>query len=1123
MAVLLSGVISGCLSVADASILQSGIAVAAIFGFGSNDGNDDNTLEDRDRTKASALTEQQQPGSPFRPPPPPAADDGNHPWNQPRPPPPPQRPQQNQDTPAGMAVPPPPPGSAENTIVWQQDQQQQQHPADPWMNSSPSSPWNPADGYDPQPDDAFHYLQRDLEASLQREHDLAMRLQNASDTLIGMEQREELHVRQLDVLTERVMDVEAQAAEEHNQLLEYQANCSELDLEIAELQGQVDDWKERCLQSEERISKQTTDYTKLEKKLTKAKREAENLATLVERNRLEDLRESYQDRKKTQKASGGLFGWIFGRVTTRDDAELEKLRDMAKATLLNALRTERKSVEELEAAVSTLEQNNSMIAVQIQSRDEIIDQLNERVAVFEEDKLVLKAALKQLQKEMTEEAPKTQKLIQDLEEAQAEIERLETEMEQLIITQQKEITSLEEIIATKEEKIAETEANVTMIGEYVDKLEERLADFSLAKREIEKREENCRDIELKSEQVEQECVSMREQMQRQEREHEEVKALLGELVEERTKLQIQIAQLLADKETADSEVERLRSSVQALQSETLHLQQQLEKAPSGQEWDARVHEYETRLATLTEEHTKMQETTQTYRDLIADMEQKMQEMAMTRQELQALLDDTQSTKNSMETRLSEVIEAQRMAESKVQEQSELYQAQLAESQAQAEAHVQEQQRSLEIQLMQERQRFEQELVQEKERVHALLLLLEEEQQKQSQVNSQTPAETEEETERDTSLVSEVDGLEGTDDEPESEKEEDENQDETYHQEPDINENVIMEKDEIDSEDLFDSDKDSEEPVELEAEDAVIKDDEDDFQSTSSDDVSTLPSQELAHEPAGLEEVEEEDADADQEGEHGNLPALENNNLDDSLTTSEGGDNDSLTLGEQEHPAVNDNSDEGEQGTFQSTGTITNTTESIGTNISTDILKGVNSNMTPSIPDRRNNTDPPGNHTSGKLASRKGKLVPRSEQKSSLTRSTRKLFARATGFHGFFSQKYKRPTKSKKQQLPPAFVTRPINATRRAPRLRGPPGGLPSNQKHPLLGEGNSTNRPPTAHQEGGPPQKIWPPNTVPPHARGQDPPGHSVMGPPRDRYGNYGFRDVENPPHIRPQPPAKNP
>lgn len=90
---------------------------------------------------------------------------------------------------------------------------------------------------------------------------------------------------------------------------------------------------------------------------------------------------------------------------------------MAKSTLLKALQIERNNVDELDAFVASLQQNNSAIAEMVKSRDLIIDELNERVAVFEEDKIVLKAALKQLQKEMKEEAPRTQKMIDDLEAA----------------------------------------------------------------------------------------------------------------------------------------------------------------------------------------------------------------------------------------------------------------------------------------------------------------------------------------------------------------------------------------------------------------------------------------------------------------------------------------------------------------------------------------------------------------------------------------------------------------------------------------------------------------------------------------------------------------------------------
>jgi predicted nuclease with TOPRIM domain len=88
--------------------------------------------------------------------------------------------------------------------------------------------------------------------------------------------------------------------------------------------------------------------------------------------------------------------------------------ELGKTTLLRALQTERSSVHELESVVASLQQNNSAISEMVDSRDMIIDELNNRIAVFEEDKVVLKAALRQLQKEMQEEAPKAQKLMDDL-------------------------------------------------------------------------------------------------------------------------------------------------------------------------------------------------------------------------------------------------------------------------------------------------------------------------------------------------------------------------------------------------------------------------------------------------------------------------------------------------------------------------------------------------------------------------------------------------------------------------------------------------------------------------------------------------------------------------------------
>jgi uncharacterized protein (DUF3084 family) len=109
-------------------------------------------------------------------------------------------------------------------------------------------------------------------------------------------------------------------------------------------------------------------------------------------------------------------------------------KELAKSTLLRALQIERNNIEELESAMASLQRNNSAIAEMVKSRDLIVDELNDRVAVFEEDKIVLKAALKQLQKEMKEEAPRTQKLLGDLEAARQGMSIKKTELCMLLLT-----------------------------------------------------------------------------------------------------------------------------------------------------------------------------------------------------------------------------------------------------------------------------------------------------------------------------------------------------------------------------------------------------------------------------------------------------------------------------------------------------------------------------------------------------------------------------------------------------------------------------------------------------------------------------------------------------------------
>ena len=84
---------------------------------------------------------------------------------------------------------------------------------------------------------------------------------------------------------------------------------------------------------------------------------------------------------------------------------------MACTTLLHPLQVERDNVDELESTLDRLRSNNTAIMDMVHSRDTIIKELNERVSVFEEDKMVLRAALRQLQREIKDEAPRMRELV----------------------------------------------------------------------------------------------------------------------------------------------------------------------------------------------------------------------------------------------------------------------------------------------------------------------------------------------------------------------------------------------------------------------------------------------------------------------------------------------------------------------------------------------------------------------------------------------------------------------------------------------------------------------------------------------------------------------------------------
>ncbi len=240
--------------------------------------------------------------------------------NLPPPPPPPplQRDSANKTIEEEIKRPPPPPPPLPQ---WGMSPQQQQHQQQGWMQPPPyEDQW---EYYGDQ-----EYLKVELDESLAREGDLIAQMDNLTTAIVVMEQREELHMRQLDVLTERVMDVEAQAANDRNLMVSYQANCTELGKTVAALQDELDSWQQRCRDFAKRHDADEEKLQDLKRRIKEKESEVEDLAIAIENVRLaEKRREASQSRRKSNR--GGVLSWVFSFfVSTNGDYD-ETLREVS--------------------------------------------------------------------------------------------------------------------------------------------------------------------------------------------------------------------------------------------------------------------------------------------------------------------------------------------------------------------------------------------------------------------------------------------------------------------------------------------------------------------------------------------------------------------------------------------------------------------------------------------------------------------------------------------------------------------------------------------------------------------------------------------------------------------------
>lgn len=496
---------------------------------------------------------------------------------------------------AGIPPPPPPPPMQQQS--YQQDsqlkqslQQKQQQPPQGYNSYSNYPPYNPPQSsyIDPA---AYQNLLYELDESTLREMTLTHQLHNISAYVDTLTSESENLVMRIDVLTERLADSNANFNFVHNRNLELEKNCTALAATVESLQDDIASQEAKMTAMEDVKAENEKIMAELRGELRRVTDELEQLACLVETERFEmEKSEFLKDFKRKQalkrRKKRGFWAWLFGfdsedKVDDSVEGEQERLRaaqELARSTLLHALQTERASVEELEASLITLQRNNSAIMDVVQSRNSLINELNDRVAVFEEDKMVLKAALRQLQKEIREEAPK-------LEKAQEGERHLREQLEQLKQEYQEDSEMWQQQYEEGEADWNRTKAELMLIGTYVDQLEDRLATFAIAKKEIELREKQCEELEAEAAKHKKEAESWKSQVEALAKEQGETKPLLEDLVKERAQTRVKMDGLL-------NEIKDLRGQIDSWKQKVAEVEQHSEeiKSQSARQLFLRVEE-----------------------------------------------------------------------------------------------------------------------------------------------------------------------------------------------------------------------------------------------------------------------------------------------------------------------------------------------------------------------------------------------------------------------------------------------------------------------------------------------------------------------------------------------------
>lgn len=425
----------------------------------------------------------------------------------------------------------------------------------------------PVDEFSANSHDPINYYQKDdHNNNFNQYHKDDEKVWNLTTQVEELTALAEERLDMVDKLREQLADAESFAASESNAALEQKANCTFLAEQNQKLLRKVDYLSGNCTSIQEALKISEQKKSELAELIEEKQEQMEALSCVIENSRFQQARATLDDRGFFQRLWSSIF-------VTRDDSAVSKLKnaqDLSRSTLISALQQERSQVEELENELVQLELNNSLSSELINSRDSLIEELNSRISVFEEDKIVLKAALKQLQKEMRDEIPIKAKLEYDLSSAQIEITVLNEEIGEISKNHEISLSHAEDTIFNREAVIKELESKMSEIGLYVDQLEERLSIFKLAQRE------SRGDLEDQIENVTKVYSEQLTRVSQLEHELKEAKTELIEarrdkvfLAEERTKLQLQLELQQPDclqdydVEDVDDDLEDISSSCSA--------------------------------------------------------------------------------------------------------------------------------------------------------------------------------------------------------------------------------------------------------------------------------------------------------------------------------------------------------------------------------------------------------------------------------------------------------------------------------------------------------------------------------------------------------------------------------